>query len=147
MFILGLDLGIKRMGSAVADTKTQVIFMLPTAHFKNINQELVPTLRKIINQWNIEAIVAGQPLSLNLTATQSSKKQVNYINQIKKLGLPIYLENEMLTSKEAEHILAAQKLKTASYKKSVQAGDIDKVAAYLILESYLQKNGYLGSNS
>jgi len=39
--------------------------------------------------------------------------------------------------------LDTKKLKLASYKKSVQAGDVDKVAAYLILESYLKKNGYL----
>jgi len=147
MFILGLDLGVKRMGVALADTKAQAIFMLPTVHFKNITQELVPVLRKIISQWKVEAIVIGQPLSLNLETTKSSDKQTNYVNQIKKLGLPVYLENEMLTSKEAEHILDTKDLKLASYKKSVQAGDIDKVAAYLILESYLKKNDYLKSNS
>jgi len=104
MFILGLDLGTKRMGVALADTKTQAVFMLPTIHFKNIVQELKPVLLKIINQWEVEAIVVGLPLSFNLETTQSSDKQANYVNQIKKLGLPVYLENEMFTSKEAEHI-------------------------------------------
>ena len=147
MFILGLDLGLKRVGVALADTNSQAVFMLPTLKFKNINQELLPTLKKIIEQWKVEIIVVGQPLSLNLETTKSSDNQINYINQIKKLGLPVCLENEMLTSKEAEHILNTKDLSLASYKKSVQAGDIDKVSAYLILESYLKKNDYLKSNS
>jgi putative Holliday junction resolvase len=134
MFILGLDLGTKRIGLALGDTKAQTIFMLPTLHFKNISAELIPALKKVINQWQVEALVVGQPLSLNLETTASSDKQKIYLNQMKKLSLPIYLENEMLTS-------------LGSYKKIVQAGDIDKVSAYLILESYFKKNGYLGTNS
>lgn len=147
MFILGLDLGLKRVGVALADTNSQAVFMLPTLKFKNINQELLPALKKIIEQWKVEIIVVGQPLSLNLETTKSSDNQINYINQIKKLGLSVYLENEMLTSKEAENILNTKDLPLASYKKSVQAGDIDKVSAYLILESYLKKNDYIKSNS
>jgi putative Holliday junction resolvase len=147
MFILGLDLGTKRIGLALGDTKAQTIFMLPTLHFKNISAELIPALKKVINQWQVEALVVGQPLSLNLETTDSSDKQKIYLNQMKKLSLPIYLENEMLTSKEAEHILNTQQLSLGSYKKIVQAGDIDKVSAYLILESYFKKNGYLGTNS
>ncbi len=147
MFILGLDLGTKRIGLALGDTKAKAIFMLPTLHFKNISVELIPALKKIIDKWQVESLVIGQPLSLNLEETASSKNQTLYINQIKKLSLPIYLENEMLTSKEAENILNTKQLSLASYKKTVQAGDIDKVAAYLILESYFKKNGYLGTNS
>lgn len=147
MFILGLDLGRKRVGVALADTRSQAIFMLPTLKLKNIIQELSPALKKVIEQWSVEAIVVGQPLSLKLETTKSSQVQSGYVNQIKKLGLPIYLENEMLTSKEAEHILNTKDLSLSSYKKLIQEGDIDKVAAYLILESYLKKHGYLHSNS
>ncbi|MCX6737341.1 MAG: Holliday junction resolvase RuvX [Candidatus Parcubacteria bacterium] len=147
MFILGLDLGIKRIGLALGDTKAKAIFMLPTLRFKNISVELIPALKKIIDKWQVESLVIGQPLSLNLEETTSSKNQTLYINQIKKLSLPIYLENEMLTSKEAENILNTKQLSLASYKKIVQAGDIDKVSAYLILESYFKKNDYLGTNS
>jgi putative transcription antitermination factor YqgF len=147
MFILGLDLGTKRIGLALGDTKAKTIFMLPTLHFKNISVELIPALKKIIDQWQVEALVIGQSLSLDLEETISSKNQSLYINQIKQLSLPIYLENEMLTSKEAESILNTKQLSVESYKKIIQAGDIDKVSAYLILESYFKKNGYLGTNS
>jgi len=147
MFILGLDLGTKRIGLALGDTKAKTIFMLPTLHFKNISVELIPALKKIVDQWQVESLVIGQSLSLNLEETVSSKNQSLYINQIKQLSLPIYLENEMLTSKEAESILNTKQLSVESYKKIIQAGDIDKVSAYLILESYFQKNGYLGTNS
>ncbi len=130
MRILGLDIGDKRIGLAVNDplgwNKAQPLKVIERIHFLN-------ELPKIIDEYNIETIVAGIPKGDRGELTPQARKIMKFIDEIKKkVSMPIILWDETLSSFEAESILISADV---SRKKRKEISD--KLAAAIILQSYL----------
>ena len=129
--ILGLDVGEKRIGVAIAEGSMVSAYSV----VENSNyQDAILQIAKICHVENIEKIVMGVPRSKD--TFQIDKIHSFAIELAKSINLPIEYADETLTSKEAERILKNSKLdpKSESYKQ-----EVDKIAAKLILEQYANK--------
>ena len=131
--ILAIDYGKKRIGIAISDSKKSIAFPLKTI----VNKEIFLYLKEIIQTEKIEAIVLGEPKSLNNKENILLLEVIKFKKKIISLfSLPVYLVDERFTSKIASKIILDANIKKMKRRdKSL----IDKVSASLILETYLKK--------
>ena len=129
--LLALDVGDVRIGVALASYPSYLAQALITL---NNDQYFIDKLKSLINEYHISRLVIGLPRNMDSKDTPQTLKVRNFVSQIKSnLQLEIYLQDEFLTSKKAEEILNQS---SKSYSKE----DIDKTAASLILEDYINGN-------
>ncbi len=126
--LLALDVGDVRIGVALATYPT----FLPQALITLSNdQYFIDKLKDLIDVHHISRLIVGLPRNMDSEDTPQTLKVKNFVNQIKsKLQLEIIFQDEFLTSKKAQEILEQR---SKSYSKE----DIDKTAASLILEDYI----------
>jgi putative Holliday junction resolvase len=128
---LALDWGKARIGLAITDESGVYVQTLPTLHRKNRATDL-GELSRIIADNSISTLVVGAPLHLDGNASPSSSQAEQLGRTLaKRCGVELVLWDERLTSVEAEEILAARGGKR-------KPGDADRVAAALILQSYIE---------
>ena len=131
--ILCLDYGEKRIGLALSDPLKIIAYPYKTIinfGFKNLKYEL----KKIIASETVESIVIGLPIGLNGKDTIQTQKVKEFRLQILDLNIPIYFEDERLSSLAAANSMKMEKIKTGFNK-----GIIDKRAAAIILQQFLDK--------
>lgn len=133
--ILAIDLGTKRTGLAVTDPLKILANPLETIP----TDSLVNYLKKYLQKEDVEAIVLGYPIKLDGTFNEMTQKVISLKDRLSKLfpQLRIELEDERFTSRMAMQSMIAM----GSKKKDRQekAGNLDKVSAAIILQSYLQR--------
>jgi putative Holliday junction resolvase len=128
--VFALDIGEKRIGIASSD-ELEII----AAPFGFVERkEGVEELGKIFKSKNAEKVVIGMPYLPSGGLGSQAEDVKKFIEEFKqKIDLPVVLENEVLTSKEAE-----KRFKDAG-KRNVLKGEIDALAATIILEQYLRR--------
>ncbi len=126
---IGLDLGSKKTGIAITDSMGLFARDLKTVFTNDLNAQL----KKIIKEnSDLVGLVIGLPKS---KSGESEEKIRNFAENLKtEFNLPIYFEDERLTSWEAREILREQGYNSAKVKELE-----DQVAAKLILQSYLNR--------
>ena len=129
--ILGIDYGDSRVGLALSDpTKT---IASPYQTISNEGEELLlQKLKNIISEKDIECLVLGLPIGLNGKDTQQTKKVRKFAVAIHVMKLPVYLQDERLSSQSAAKSLIEQNIKTGRNKHLV-----DERAAAIFLQQYL----------
>jgi putative Holliday junction resolvase len=129
--ILALDVGDRRVGVAV----TSLIARLPRPLITlERGDNFIEKLRVIINDESIDRLIVGLPRGLNGQTTAQTEAVETFVNDLKQqFDLPIYFQDEAVTSKKAEAELEAR-------RKPYVPGDIDALAATYILEDYLADN-------
>ena len=132
--ILCLDYGEKRIGLALSDPLKIIAYPYKSIINCNINK-LKYELKKIIADENIESIVIGLPIGLNGRDTIQTQKVRDFRLQIFDLNIPLYFEDERLSSLSAAKSMKLEKIKTGFNKEM-----IDKRAAAIILQQFLDKN-------
>lgn len=136
MRILAIDLGEKRIGLAISDALGITAQGLPTIQVKN-EQEICPKIMETINERNVTQLVFGLPKNMNGTLGPQAKKVEECAQKLKQLsGLPVDFEDERLSTVSAEQVLLEADTSRAKRKKV-----IDKLAAVIILQSYLARKG------
>ncbi len=128
--IMGLDVGTKRIGIALSILSTaqplETISRLP-------EQDAIQKIVSICKQNNIKKIVIGLPKNMNGTIGPQAEDCINFANLLKN-DFEIIFEDERLTSKQAESILALQGKKYTKDK-----GLVDLKSACIILQQYLDR--------
>jgi putative Holliday junction resolvase len=126
--ILALDIGEQRVGLAVSD-ELKII----ASPYKTIGREkVIFELKQIVEKEKIEKIIIGLPyLGSGQLGSQAKDIQRFAHNLRAEVNVPIEFENEILTSVEAENRLRERR------NKVLDKEEIDKMAATIILESYL----------
>jgi putative Holliday junction resolvase len=131
--ILAIDYGSRRMGLAVSDLLGITAQGLETLERKN-NRSDFARLQKTIREYRVGEIVLGYPLRMSGEEGMQSQKVAAFAEQLREqFRLPVHLWDERLTSAEANRLLREANL---SIKRRAQA--VDRVAAVLILQSFLQ---------
>jgi len=132
MRIMALDVGEKRVGVAISD-KTRVIAQnLMTLNRKNLKDDL-KTLKNIVEEKKVHLIVVGLPLNMNGTLGKKAEEILKFKDLIeRRIGIDVETYDERLSSKEAEAILIK-----ADISRKKRKGKIDKIAAQIILQNYL----------
>lgn len=132
--IMGLDVGDKTIGVAVSDPLLITAQSLKTIKREGINKD-IDAIRDIIDEYNISKIVVGIPKNMNNTLGPQGEKVLNFVEKLKnRFDLDIVIEDERLTTVQAEKMLIESDVKRKNRKKV-----IDKVAATYILQSYLDR--------
>ena len=135
MRYLGLDLGTKTIGLAISDKTGLIATSYQVLHHDNDPKSCIEQLKSIINTLKIEALVLGLPKNMNNTLGTRANETLKFKEYLEKeLKLPIYLEDERLTTKSAESFLLEGNISRKKRKKV-----IDKVAATIILQTFLDK--------
>mgnify|MGYP001382848386 CR=1 FL=1 len=131
---LGIDYGNKRIGISISDKSNTIANPFSTiinTGFDNVLNQII----EIINQEQVTDIIIGLPLSFNFDNTEQTdltQKFIDFISE-KLYNINVHIENEILSTKEAEN-----RLDNLADKNSV----IDETASSLILQSYLDKINY-----
>ena len=135
MRYLGLDLGTKTIGLAISDKTALIATSYSVLHHDNNPNSCLDDLINIINKEQIDALVLGLPKNMNNTLGDRAKETLKFKEFLESnISIPIYLEDERLTTKSAEYYLIEGNTSRKKRKKIV-----DKVAATIILQSFLDQ--------
>lgn len=141
MRILGLDVGQKRIGVALSDPLGITAQALTVIEYENLTAAL-ERLAELCREHEVALIVAGLPLHLDGGRGEAARAVERFAAAAgERTGLPVELFDERLTTKAAERTLLAAGVKRKARKKVR-----DKIAAVLILESYLRSSGRPGDS-
>lgn len=136
MVYLGLDLGSKTCGVSISDRTATIASSVEVIRYKD-NNELLSKLDEIIATRNVDNLVLGNPL--NLDGSISKRSEITF--EFKKLleskypNKTVYLQDERLSTVEAERMLISNDTKRKNRKKV-----IDKIAATIILQAFLERS-------
>lgn len=133
--ILAIDLGTKRTGLAVTDPLKILANPLETIE----TGQLINYLKSYCAREEVEAIVLGLPIRLNGQDNEMTPRVMKLKEELEK-AFPekkVILEDERFTSKMAMQSMIAMGSKKKDRKE--KAGNLDKVSAAIILQSYLEK--------
>jgi putative Holliday junction resolvase len=134
MRVLGLDFGEKRIGVAVSDPLGIIAQGVTVIERKTIDYDL-KTINGIIAEYGAESVVVGMPINMDGTRGKSAEKVSEFVDLLKaSAGIPVATYDERLSTKESEKFLISSDV-SRKKRKNV----IDKIAAQLILESYLER--------
>jgi putative Holliday junction resolvase len=131
--ILALDPGEKLVGAAVSDEKLITIKRLPPLKRSNW-KKLLQDVLSLIERFDVRTIVIGLPLSLDGTHGEAAERVERVAqNLARSVSLPVYLQDERLTSFEA-----MENLKAEGKRREEIPALIDGEAAALILRDFLR---------
>lgn len=137
MRYLGLDLGSRTLGIAISDLTGVIATSYKIIRHNEEYNKLVDEILKIVTEEKISAIVLGLPKNMDNTIGYKGELSISFKKKLeKKIQIPIYLQDERLTTKEAESILIKNDTSRKKRKKV-----IDSLAATIILQSFLDKKG------
>ena len=137
MRILGLDYGSKRIGVAVCDELGITAQGLATITRKNRRQD-IEKIAGFIRTYSVEKIVIGYPIKLDGTEGIQCEKVSKFARILESaFSIPVVKWDETLTTKEAEEVLIR-----ANMRREKRKTVIDKLAAALILQGYLDSRGH-----
>lgn len=132
--LIGIDYGTKRTGLAATDPLQIIASPLETVR----THLIIEYLKSYCEQEEVEAFVVGMPKNLDNSDTHATKHVEGFVKKLKKIftAQRVYLQDERFTSKQA---LDAMIEGGTSKKYRREKGNIDKVSATIILQSYLEK--------
>ncbi len=130
--VLGLDIGKKRIGIAISDALGLIAHPVETI-MREPEKNAVEKIKKICKDNSVKKIVAGLPKNMNNTVGEQAQDCIKFTENFKD-EFEIIFEDERLTSKQAEFILAQTGHK---YTKDKQL--VDLKSACLILQQYLDR--------
>lgn len=132
MRILALDVGDRRIGVAVSDElgiTAQGIGVIENKH----NGKDIESILELISEYNASKIVIGMPKNMNGTTGPRGEITKKYADKLRKsTDVAIDFWDERLTT-----VVAEKALIEADVSRKKRKGVIDKLAAVLILQNYL----------
>ncbi len=132
MRILALDVGEKNIGVAISDELGLTAQGRPTLKCRT-KDEAICAICDIAEENRVTEIVVGMPVKLDGSVGKKAKEVASLLEDLKKrINLPVKAWDERLTSAQAEKVMLKADLSRKKRKRN-----IDRLAAQLILQSYL----------
>ncbi|HEX9636041.1 MAG TPA: Holliday junction resolvase RuvX [Acidobacteriota bacterium] len=128
---MGLDVGARRIGVALSDESRRLALPLLTLERRSWRRDL-EGLVALVRAHQVDLIVVGYPLRLDGTAGESARKMDAFITRLRGAGLQVATWDERLSSAEAD-----RHLRSAGISATRRRGVTDRIAAALVLQSYL----------
>lgn len=123
-----LDVGEKRIGVAIADTSVRIAIAYDTIEVDGTEREAIA---KIMVSERADTLVIGYPRNQSGEATAQTRYVEDFASTLTDIAPKIVFQDESLTS-----VIAEQQL--ISHKRPFKKGDIDALAAAIILQDYLE---------
>jgi putative Holliday junction resolvase len=137
--ILAVDLGTKRVGLALSDPLNIIAQAYDTISYESA-EKLAEDLNELVELKCIGTIVFGLPVTMRGTDSQKTKEVRELVEKLRKLiseEISFELEDESMTSKEAEAII--RQMGKQPFKNKAL---IDQIAAQRILQQYMERFTY-----
>jgi putative Holliday junction resolvase len=135
MRTMGLDVGTHTIGIAISDELGITAQGLKTLRRKSMEDDL-KEIAAIIHQFEIDKIVVGLPKNMNGTLGKQAEFVLQWVEDlIDKIHVPVETWDERLSTVGASKVLLEADLSRRKRKKV-----IDKLAAVLILQGYLDQS-------
>lgn len=135
MRVMGLDYGSKTVGVAISDALLVTAQGIETIERKEENKlrRTLARIEELAKEYEVDRIVLGFPKNMNNTLGERAQKTLDFQAMLeRRVGLPVILWDERLTTVEAERTLIESGVRREERKKYV-----DKIAAVFILQGYL----------
>lgn len=137
MRVMGIDLGDKRIGLALSDPMGWTAQGLAVITGGGGTKSDIRKIGEIAAEHGVEKVVVGLPLNMDGSPGPRAEKARDFAGRLAgALGLPVELWDERLTTAEAERLLIGADVRRARRRQV-----IDKMAAVLILQNYLDAAG------
>lgn len=139
--LMGLDVGSRTVGVAISDELGWTAQGIEIVPINEDEQDFnITRIKELVDQYGVVGVVVGLPKNMNNTSgprVDASRAYGDLL--VQQLGLPIDFQDERLTTVEAERMLVEEADTSRRKRKQV----IDKLAAALILQNYLDRHGEL----
>ena len=135
MRVIGLDYGSKTVGVALSDELMLTAQPLTTIHRDRPTKlrQTLAQIEQIIEQYDVDRIVVGWPKKLDNEEGERCEKTKEFGDMLEnRTGLEIIYQDERLTTAQADGVL-----EQGGIRKDKRTQYIDKMAASLILQNYL----------
>ena len=157
--VIAIDYGEKRVGVAIGNTLTRSAEPLTTLANNN-RQELLISLKALIDEWQVRQIVVGMPYNpesrivadnVAITANDQGVKNMRSERKLEQkirkfalqlgdlVDLPIQFVDESFSSHEASRQMISNR-QTGKRKRSIRKADIDRAAATILLKRWFTEN-------
>ncbi len=135
MRLLGLDLGTKTLGISMSDKTKTIVNPYKVLRFKSEDYDTaLNEVLKIVKELEVDTVILGLPKNMDGSIGFAGKRSLNFAEMLRQKNIQVILEDERLTTVNAEGIVHQNNDNIKRAKKK-----IDSIAASLILESYIRK--------
>lgn len=139
MRIMGLDFGSKTVGVAISDPlliTAQGIEIIRRKEENKLRQTLA-RIEELIEEYHVEEIVLGLPRNMNDTSGPRVTVTLEFKDKLeRRTGLPVHTWDERLTT-----VAADKTMMEAGIRRENRREYVDKIAAVLILQGFLDCRG------
>lgn len=134
MKVIGLDLGSRTIGVAISDFLGIIASPIGTLKISENNlDEALDVVSNLVKEHGVKTIVLGLPKNMNGSIGFQAEYCLKFKDMlVEKLALEVVMIDERLTSKMAEQVML-----TADMSRKKRKTNVDKLAATIILQSYL----------
>ena len=134
---LGIDYGEARVGIAITDELNITVQGLETIQRNNSDKFILRRLDEILEQYQIDTIVVGLPITLKGNKSERTIKTEKFIHKLKCKYNKLKIEtvDERLTTVEAH-----KTMNFLNINKNKKKDIVDTISAVYILENYINKN-------
>ena len=143
MRIMGLDYGSKTIGVAISDPlglTAQGVEIIRREEENKLRKSL-RRIEELVKQYEVEELVLGFPKNMNNTNGERAEKSLQLKETLeRRLGLPVVMWDERLTTVEANRTLMESGVRRENRGKYV-----DMIAAVFILQGYLDAKANPGT--
>ncbi|MBO1869442.1 Holliday junction resolvase RuvX [Lachnoanaerobaculum sp. Marseille-Q4761] len=134
---MGLDYGSKTIGVAISDALGLTAQPLETIERSGENKlrRSLARIAEIVREKDIKKIVVGLPINMDGRSGERAALTLEFVEKLKlRVDIPIVMQDERLTTVEADEILDESGVKKQDRKQF-----IDQIAAGIILKEYMEK--------
>jgi putative Holliday junction resolvase len=131
--VMALDVGARRVGVALSDPAGRIAAPHETLANRGLRR-LVSRILAICRTQRVAVVVVGLPVQADGTAGAAARLPLRVAAELRAAGIATELWDESFTSDAARGLLAG----TVPQRRARRAGMVDRVAAALILQSYLE---------
>ena len=134
--LIAIDLGAKRVGVAVSDELRITVTALARLERRSW-KDLLSRVAAIIDSYDARALIVGLPLNLDGTNGPAADEATRIAENFRKsLNVPVFLQDERLTSIAAESEMRAQRFGDEEIRQQV-----DSESAAIILRDFIDQSG------
>lgn len=134
MRIMALDVGSRTIGIACSDALLMTAQGIETIRRTSLENDF-NRLRELISEYEVHELVVGMPKNMNGTKGDRAEKTEEFVEKMKAvIDLPITFWDERLST-----VMAERQLIAADVSRKKRKGIIDKMAAVVILQGYLDR--------
>ena len=134
MRIMALDVGSRTIGIACSDALLMTAQGIETIRRTSLENDF-NRLRELISEYEVHELVVGMPKNMNGTKGDRAEKTEEFVEKMKAvIDLPVTFWDERLST-----VMAERQLIAADLSRKKRKGVIDKMAAVVILQGYLDR--------